>query len=313
MKVCNHLWVSVLLSIILGLSGCGSQGTHVTPEENADMASESAREEDTDKIPEDIPEELTCEIKFMLDRDAVLNDEHLFNERFTDLFDIEDDPRQIEVIYIDTKDRTYGNEGWINRIRWKSGKKKAERVYKKRYHVSGNDVSGALAEASADGFDPRDDRYSPQIDWTYSGMELSFSHEVSGKYGDHSDLTQFSLQDALIFLKEGMPEEEIDWKEEGWGTDNLESAQMAGPLTFLRAKGEWEGFEVKAEIWPVPTDDAGNPGTDTEYICELSVEIEDFESAESLREDLMAYLDENGVLLREDALKTQMILDAYLN
>ena len=46
------------------------------------------------------------------------------------------------------------------------------------------------------------------------------------------------------------------------------------------------------------------------YICELSANYDDFASASDAREGLMSFLDDKGVLLHKDALKTRLIFDA---
>ena len=259
--------------------------------------------------PEKIPEEVSFEIKLLLDPDAVLDGDGLFTEEFREMLGIEDEYRPIDVAYLETPDRGFADEGWINRLRWKSGKKKAERVYKKRYHVADGDIAEAMAAAAKDGLEPGDERYSAQIDWQYSGMELSFSCERTGKYKDYTGLDRFSLKDAADFMLEEMPGEELDWKTAGWGKKLMERAHMAGPVRFLRAKGTWEDIGLKAEIWPLPD----NGSEDGEIcICELSAEFDDLASASGARKRLMKYLDENGVLLHEEGMKTRIILDKYL-
>lgn len=245
------------------------------------------------------------EIKFLLDSDKVLTDEHLLTDDFRALIGAGTDYRSIDVIYLETEGRDFLNEGWVNRIRWKENKKKIECTCKKRYPLSGEDaaaIRAALAQAEADGFVFSDTAYSAQIDWGFSKMTLSAEKEVSGKYKDYRSLSQFSTADAIKFFEKTMPDEERDWGEKRWGAAMLAQAQKVGPLQYRRIKGSWEGTEADVEIWPMKDG----------YITELSFKVTGLAAASVLRERMTALLEEKGVLLHMDSLKTQTILDVFL-
>lgn len=244
------------------------------------------------------------EIKFLLDSDQVLTDEHLLTDDFRALIGAGTDYRSIDVIYLETEGRDFLNEGWVNRIRWKENKKKIECTCKKRYSLSGEDaaaIRAALAQAEADGFVFSDTAYSAQIDWGFSKMTLSAEKEVSGKYKDYRSLSQFSTADAIKFFEKTMPDEERDWGEKRWGAAMLAQAQKVGPLQYRRIKGSWEGTEADVEIWPMKDG----------YITELSFKVTGLAAASVLRERMTALLEEKGVLLHMDSLKTQTILDTF--
>jgi len=244
------------------------------------------------------------EIKFLLDSDKVLTDEHLLTDDFRALIGAGTDYRSIDVIYLETEGRDFLNEGWVNRIRWKENKKKIECTCKKRYSLSGEDaaaIRAALAQAEADGFVFSDTAYSAQIDWGFSKMTLSAEKEVSGKYKDYRSLSQFSTADAIKFFEKTMPDEERDWGEKRWGAAMLAQAQKVGPLQYRRIKGSWEGTEADVEIWPMKDG----------YITELSFKVTGLAAASVLRERMTALLEEKGVLLHMDSLKTQTILDTF--
>jgi hypothetical protein len=245
------------------------------------------------------------EIKFLLDSDQVLTDEHLLTDDFRALIGAGTDYRSIDVIYLETEGRDFLNEGWVNRIRWKENKKKIECTCKKRYSLSGEDaaaIRAALAQAEADGFVFSDTAYSAQIDWGFSKMTLSAEKEVSGKYKDYRSLSQYSTADAIKFFEKTMPDEERDWGEKRWGAAMLAQAQKVGPLQYRRIKGSWEGTEADVEIWPMKDG----------YITELSFKVTGLAAASVLRERMTALLEEKGVLLHMDSLKTQTILDVFL-
>jgi len=245
------------------------------------------------------------ELKFLLDPELVLTDEQLLTEDMCALINAEPEYRTIDVIYLETPARAFDSEGWINRLRWKENKKKIECAYKKRYPLLGTDaetIRSALAQAEADGFTFSKKGFSAEIDWGYEQMTLSVTQEVSGKYKDYKSLAQFSTDDAAAFLKSTMPEEELNWGETQWGASMLDEAQMLGPLRYQRIKGEWEGSEVQVDIWPLPDG----------CMAELSFTAAGLESAAAMRAQMAALLEEKGVLLHLDSLKTQTILDAFL-
>ncbi len=254
---------------------------------------------------------VSFEVKFLLDPGIVLTGDHLLADEWLQTFQIETDYTSYDVIYVETADRDFLAEGWINRLRWKNGKNKTEITYKKRYNLSGDSiscVSEALEQAAADGFDLSDDDYSFEIDWGYERMTLSVDTEAAGQHRIYESLTEFSAADAVRFIKSEMPDTEADWKETSWGISLADSARKAGPIRFLRAKGTWEETtEVTIEIWPVRQPDTG----DTAYITELSFTADDYETAAAERQRLAVFLDEKGILLHHDALKTETIINAY--
>ncbi len=251
---------------------------------------------------------LSFECKFLLDPDTVLDGEHLLKEEWKQALGLDGDPRPMEVIYAETEDRAFGGAGWISRIRWKSGKKKLERAYKKRYPVAGGDLAAALETARKDGFDLSDGRFSAEADWGFEEMALNLSYEKSGTFRDYEDLSRFTKEDAAQFLLEAMPEEVL-LQTEGVSAEDLpEKLRLAGPVRFDRLKGELLGREVTLEIWPVRQKDR----EETAYIAELSFKADGLPDAEEGRKELREWLEEKGILLHEDSLKTGVILDAWL-
>ena len=245
------------------------------------------------------------EVKFLLDSDIVLTDDHLLTDAFRELIGAETDDRAIDVIYLETDERAFDHEGWVNRIRWKENKKKIECMYKKRYPLSGEDaeaIRAALAQAEADGFTFSDTAYSAEIEWGYSKMTLSAGMETSGTYKDYRSLSRFSTADAVDFFKSTMPDEELNWTEEQWGVAMLDRAQKIGPLQYRRTKGSWDGIEIQVDICPMKDS----------YTTEMSFKVTGLDTASTLREKMTAMLEEEGILLHIDSLKTATILDSYL-
>lgn len=255
-----------------------------------------------------ITDQLSFEVKFLLSPDKVLTENHVLTETVARQFSLETEYTPIDVIYLETTDRAFISEDWVNRIRWKEGKQKPERTCKKRYPVAGNDpasILSALGNAVADGIDLRSDSCSLQIDWGYSKMTLSITWESSGRFKDYQSLEQFSTEDAISYFAEFMPADEIDWNRPGWGKENLARAQKVGIISYKRIKGSWEGTEVTFDITSIPLNDAA------EDMVELSFKADNYSDAAEIRQQLIGLLEEEGLLLEGDSLKTQKILDVW--
>ena len=247
------------------------------------------------------------EVKFLLDSEKVLTDKNLLTEEILEAFQAEPNYKRTDVIYLETADRDFINEGWVNRIRWKIGKEYAECTCKKRYPVPGNDeaaIFSVLQRAQADGFDLSDDGYSVEVDWGISGMTLSLSKKASGDYKGYRNLSEFSSEDAAAFFESSMPQEERDWKSSRWGEQKLSLAKKLGPLQELKVKGVWGETGVTLEIFPI---------SEEEIITELSFEADDFATASEIRTELIDFLESKGILLQNETLKTQAFLDACLD
>ncbi len=259
---------------------------------------------------------VSMEVKFLLNSDKVLNEDHLLNDETIAFFGFEnEDYRQLDVVYLETAEKDFFTEGWINRLRLKEGKTKFERTYKKRYPLTetGADaIQKGLEQAAADGLDVTSGNFSAEVDWGYSNMTLSITHEDDAKHPSITTIDQFDKdRDAAIeFFGNAMPEEEDNWKGvTSWGTTTLEKTLMVGPVPFTRIRGSWEEIpEVTIEICPIPDSETG----ETTYITELAFKTDDYEEAAANKERLTKILDEKGILEHRDALKASTILDAYL-
>ena len=326
----NRLITAVLsFALLLSAAACSSAGNTMPDAADSDtsqgVAAEgiSADSPSADALPadDDYLDRLSYEVKFLLDPQKVLDDAHLLTEDWRQTFGITEDYQPIEVMYLETPEKDFLQEGWINRLRLKSGKKKVERTYKKRYPVSGEDIAAALKTAEQEGFvlpektekkAQKDEEtakgvFEAGIDWGYEKMTLSFSTEDSAKMKGHDSLTSVTDDEAKAFLLSAMPDIEADWKQSQWGITTLDRSMAVGPVRLLRAKGMLENREVTVEICPVTTKDK----EEESYIVELSFKADDFEEASDGRAQLTEYLDQKGILLHEDSLKTTKILDAW--
>ncbi|MBO5534197.1 MAG: hypothetical protein J6B53_02205 [Clostridia bacterium] len=262
------------------------------------------------------------EIKLLLDGDRMLDADHLLKKEFREAFQMKKQGETYLVAYLETPDMDYMNAGWVNRIRAKSGKKKITLTHKKRVEIRNGDIEAALKIAAEElpgmetllnpdretavngSADMSEDGESPfviEVDWGYERMTLNLTHETDVRTESKVDELP-ERNEAVQMIARSMPDAEKDAVYPGWGTEKLETAQLAGPIRFLRYKGKMNESEIRIEIWPVQEEN------ETAYIVEFSAECEEWAEAERVRKEAIDCLDEMGILLHTDALKTQMIL-----
>lgn len=246
---------------------------------------------------------IPCEIKLLLDNECVLDENRLLKESIREAFQTGDEYQGIYVEYLDTAERDFLNSGWVNRIRLKEGKSKYTLTYKRRFSVTDNNLEPAVIEAGKEGFSISDARFPAEVDWGYSKMTLSFSNESEVKSETPLDINLLNHGDAIQMIAEHMPQEEINCKSDRWGTNLINDAQIAGPIRFMRYSGTFEGYDIRIEIWPIESEGK------IEYITEFSAHVEDMDEAVVMHDSFIKSLDEMGIILHKDALKTQMILN----
>lgn len=247
------------------------------------------------------------EVKALLDSSIVLGADKKLSSEFISKFNVTTEPRLIKIQYLETNDKDFNAEGWINRIRIKDGKTSFELTYKKRYRVENGDIKAALDLANEKGFDINETSYEPQVDWGYNQMTLSMSNNKSTKNTGY-DALELPDQNATIgFLLDKIPGKLDKWVKKNWGTETMQRSRIYGPVLCSKYKGLFEDKEIDIEVWPIKAEN----GIDTEYITELSFKEDEYLVAQDLRARIYAFLDEEGILLHKDSLKTQMVLNRY--
>lgn len=256
------------------------------------------------------------EVKFLLDDTKVLDEEHKLSEAYLNEFKIDGYKTNV-VQYLETADRAFNNEGWINRIRYKEKKGKHDITFKKRYSVPNDDIEAALNKANEDGFDAENTLFEAEIDWSYDKMTLSFSTKEKLKGYDAFELpNQAESADYLNLYMPAIekaamahPTQSGNVIVAGRAKTLVNDAVVCGPVQATTYDGEVAGIEVGIEVWPVYTQATGT----TEYVTEISFDADTFEEAAANRAKLQTALDEKGILVHGGSLKTQKVIGAYLN
>lgn len=249
------------------------------------------------------------ELKFLLDSSQILDEDHKLTEEFQEYFYTGNTYKTIGVEYIETSEYDFSNAGWTNRIRIKENGENFELTYKKRYTIENGDINTALTKANEEGFDISDTNYEAQVDWGYEKMTLSISNNKKASNSGYDEMELPGKKNAIKIIKDNMPGKEKNWYEEKWGEECIEAGKKCGPVYYSKYQGEISGIAVDIEVWPLYTETTDS----TEYITELSFKEDTYDEAFMNRENVMEELEQKGILLHEDSLKTQKILKAYLN
>ena len=105
-----------------------------------------------------------------------------------------------------------------------------------------------------------------------------------------------------------MPDKLRHWKEEGWAKRILSGACLYGPVAGWRWRGSHAIIDgdIVIEVWTLPSAER----TGTEHIVEISFKKKAYDAqATAKREKLLEFLIEKGWLLKNDVLKTELILE----
>ena len=248
------------------------------------------------------------ELKFLIDSDQVLNSDYELNSEYRDYFNTGKKYNTVGVLYIETPEYDFSNQGWNNRLRIKEDKDNFDLTYKKRYPIENGDIDAALSLANKEGFDISDTNYEAQVDWGYEKMTLSLSNNKKESNKDYDDMELPNKKAAIKILKDNMPGKLENWSGSNWGKDTIENGKKCGPIYYHKYEGTIFDIDVDIEVWPVYTESTDT----TECITEISFKEDTFDAAQTNRQTVMDILEDKGILLHKDSLKTQKILDAYL-
>ena len=175
------------------------------------------------------------EIHLLMDPEKVLDENHELKPAVVEAFAAgKKKVKTYGLVYMETPQKTFHSEGWINRIRLRDDKpgKDVKFTYKKRYPIAGEDIQAALRLAASEGFDISDDSWDIQVEYGYEDLTLSLSMEKEGPELGLTHITDFAEEDAAALCEELMPALEKDWRTEGWGLDAIRASRMAGPVRF---------------------------------------------------------------------------------
>jgi hypothetical protein len=252
------------------------------------------------------PASPAVEVKFFLKPPAVLDGNYRPNHALRTAFQVAEEPVTIRMQFLDGPEHELHQEGWNVRLRRVQGEDYTELTFKRRYPVDGH-LDAALTKAAREGFDAAEHDYEPELEWGHRKQTLTFSNEERAGDAGAQNLNLPSVGDAQkLAAGEKMPDKLRHWREEGWAQGVLSGARVYGPVEGWRWRGSRKKIDDKIaiEVWALP---AAN-GIGTEPIVEISFKEKEYDDALAKRERLLKFLKEKGWLLKEDVLKTELIL-----
>ncbi|MBQ8537877.1 MAG: hypothetical protein IJ461_10805 [Clostridia bacterium] len=242
------------------------------------------------------------EVKYLLDPEKVLGEDGKPTEEVLKILGYGGKVKNRGMQFLDVEGMAYNEAGWSNRVRIKQGDEEYDVTFKKRYTVENGDIDAALTLAAQEGFTADLEDYEAELDWGYNKLTLSIATESSVAKVGYDDTVLPNLEDSIAMVKETMPEAlkavEAD----------IGAAVLCGPIYYPRYTGELAGMELDIEICAITNQKSG----ETEYVCEVAFSTDTYEEAVGKRDEIMKILDDAGILIKEDGLKTNKILNAYL-
>jgi hypothetical protein len=253
------------------------------------------------------PASLGVEVKFFLNPPKVLDADYTPDRALLAAFQVEKEPKRIQMQFLDGSKTELHKEKWDVRLRTIQGEDHLELTFKRRYPVEDH-LEAALANAAREGFDAAENDYKPELEWGYQKQTLTFASEKRASHVGARNLNLPSGKNAreLVF-REKMPEELKHWKERDWAKRVLSTARVYGPVEGKRWPGSHADIddEISIEVWALPTDN----GRGVEHIVEISFKKKEYDGrTRAKREKLLELLKKEGWLWEEDVLKTELIL-----
>ena len=242
------------------------------------------------------------EVKYLLDPAKALDAEGKPTEEVLKALGWTGKVKNRGMQFLDVEGKLYNEAGWSNRVRIKQGDDEYDVTFKKRYAVENGDIAAALAKAEADGFVAGLDGYECELDWGWNKLTLSVATEESVAKVGYDDTVLPNLEDSIAMVEGAMPD-----PVKAVAAD-ITKAVLCGPIYYPRYTGELAGMELDIEICAIPNQKTG----EIEYVFEVAFSTDTYEEAAAKRDEIAQILEATGYLLKEDGLKTNKILNAYL-
>jgi hypothetical protein len=246
------------------------------------------------------------EVKFFLDPAKTLDNLNEPSRVVHGAFDLSSSVTKLRMLFLDSRKHDLNEVAWNVRLRTIEGESGIELAYKKRFRIGDRPLSQILEQAASDGFGADDPNYRAQVEWG-SRRTLSFTRKKTAHVRGVKGMELPEEADARRAAVEQIAGKLDRTQQAGWARGILAEAHVYGPVKGRRWSGKLDGLKLDLEVWEVRM--AGGKGT--EPIVELSFKEDDGAKAESHRAKLERFLKEKGWLLKEDVLKTELILQRY--
>ncbi|KAL1889889.1 hypothetical protein Sste5346_008613 [Sporothrix stenoceras] len=247
------------------------------------------------------------EIHLQLDPTVVLDSSYRLVSAVIDEFAMPTTVTKKNVQYIDTVDKALDAQGWSCRIRNIENESGFDLTYKWRLDINNGDVTTALNTAYADGWNSGQGNYEAQVDWYLDSQELSVQRDYTASSSGYSGTDDPTEKDSRSMLIDNAPKMFDNWVSSGWGTTELESGVIYGPVLTKESVGTWNGVELDIEIWPIEN----SAGTGIDYLVEASFKTDNYTFAADGQTQLIDLLTSKGWFLDASNSKEALVLANY--
>ncbi|CAK7200711.1 hypothetical protein SEUCBS139899_003410 [Sporothrix eucalyptigena] len=247
------------------------------------------------------------EIHLQLDPTVVLDSSYRLTSPVIEEFAMPTTVTKKNVQYIDTVDEALYAQGWSCRIRNIENESGFDLTYKWRLEIENGDITTALNTAYEDGWNSGQGNYEAQVDWYLTFQELSVQRDYTASSSGYSGTDDPTEADSRTMLIDNAPKMFDNWVSSGWGTTELESGVIYGPVLTKVSVGTWNGVELDIEIWPIEN----SAGTGIDYLVEASFKTDNYTFADVGRTQLQDLLTSKGWFLDASNSKEALVLANY--
>jgi len=244
------------------------------------------------------------EVKFALDAKRVLGAEGTPTPAVADALGVKDGSEDFQIAFLDGPHVDFHTERWNIRFRDKGGKREVS--FKRRLPVYHDSVQGVLETALRQGFDEEEqaEGYDAEIEWGPARRTLTLVKEKKLGAGP----LPVDGRAAAVEAADSMPGKLRRWIREGWAESVLAVGRLYGPVSARRWKFTALGGKTAFEVWYLRSADGDGAEPIVEVSFKAPSESEAATNREVLRSKLLAH---PGWLLKDDMLKTDLLLDRY--
>lgn len=243
----------------------------------------------------------TYQIKLRISPE-VLDAEGNPTQDFADKYELSDLKGTEQIAYLDTADNFYQNRGWSLRIRLKEKSREYDLTYKYRHPLAQNSldketVNDALEFANDNNFDESDTNYDAQVNTSFFTSTLDFSNKKS------TNCQPFNC----VFPSDELAATLIADKEPGKLTKasgthiDPQSLEMSPVVEQRTWRIDVDGIDTDFEVTNINGD----------FWVEVSEEDSSRKDAARKKQELINSLTEDGILLKQDAFKTDYVLARF--
>ncbi|EOH1637205.1 hypothetical protein [Enterococcus faecalis] len=153
----------------------------------------------------------------------------------------------LKVYFLETKDNSFFQNDYIQRLRVYEGKKNFDLTYKKRF--KNMSISEGIQELEDHGFTGLEKNYKFEIDSKNGEDLLSVSRKEKIKVNANISYNNVDEITVMQAFKENAPKKIQTWNSENWFNQTISRSHLRGPAIVQTYVGVFNGEPVDIETW----------------------------------------------------------------